>query len=540
MTFLKYKVLEESYNIILTLCRLNDNITKQEMVLSRGGVTADTVLFGKYRLDRVIGKGRTGTVWLAVHLGLEEYRAIKQVSKAAVGYEAFHREALILKSLRHPAIPIVYDLEEDQNFLYLIQEYIKGDSLYALIQNQGVISEAEAVRYGVQICALVEFLHFAGEKPILFLDLQPKNLIICGGIVKIIDFGQASFAEHCTHQSARYGTVGCAAPEQYTSGQILDIRTDVYAIGAVLSYMVSGKPGMAQDVGSGISDGLRAIIGKCMEVDRKKRFRTAEELGRRLEGLAQAGIECQNRIKNPIPSLAVAVVGSREGTGPTHLSLALCGYLKRAGFRAVYEEHNVSGHIRRLAERYGSRADKHGLFHIRGLLLKPWYGSAVALDQPEAGIVVRDYGTGWQELSAGAKAERLAVLMVAGAGLWEQEDCMQMLKSLGPLWDSPRFEAAALVWRSPEGVRGFRPDRKKLPPGTRRFAEPFFSDPFCPGAQGGEFLKELWDALAGGRTGKRSWLKRCLIGGKAFFAAKDRIQDSAESSASSEPGEGQG
>ena len=70
-----------------------------------------------------------------------------------------------------------------------------------------------------------------------------------------------------------------------------------------------------------------------MEVDRKKRFRTAEELGRRLEGLAQAGIECQNRIKNPIPSLAVAVVGSREGTGSTHLSLALCGYLKRAGFR---------------------------------------------------------------------------------------------------------------------------------------------------------------------------------------------------------------
>jgi serine/threonine protein kinase len=146
-------------------------------------VTADTVLFGKYRLDRVIGKGRTGTVWLAVHLGLEEYRAIKQVSKAAVGYEVFHREALILKSLRHPAIPIVYDLEEDQNFLYLIQEYIKGESLYALVQSRGVMNEAEAVRYGVQICALVEFLHFAGEKPILFLDLQPKNLIICGGVV---------------------------------------------------------------------------------------------------------------------------------------------------------------------------------------------------------------------------------------------------------------------------------------------------------------------------------------------------------------------
>ena len=412
--------------------------------------------------------------------------------------------------------------------------------MYALIQNQGVISEAEAVRYGVQICALVEFLHFAGEKPILFLDLQPKNLIICGGIVKIIDFGQASFAEHCTHQSARYGTVGCAAPEQYTSDQILDIRTDVYAIGAVLSYMVSGKPGMAQGEESGISDGLRAIIGTCMEVDREKRFRSAGELERRLEALPLAGNDHRNRTNKAIPSLVVAVVGSREGTGVTHMALALCGYLKRAGFEAVYEERNATGHIRRLAEHYGSRADDRGIYCIRGLRLKPWYGTAVELEEPEARIRVQDYGTDWKALCAGDVTERLAVLMVAGAGLWEQEDCMQMLKSLGPLWDSPRLEAAALVWRSPEGVRGFRPDRKKLPPGTRRFAEPFFSDPFCPGAQGGEFLKELWDALAGGRTGKRSWLKRCPIGGKAFFAAKDKIRDSAESSASSEPGEGQG
>ena len=84
--------------------------------------------------------------------------------------------------------------------------------MYALIQNQGVISEAEAVRYGVQICALVEFLHFAGEKPILFLDLQPKNLIICGGIVQNHRFRAGVFcgALHSSERALRDGRLRCA------------------------------------------------------------------------------------------------------------------------------------------------------------------------------------------------------------------------------------------------------------------------------------------------------------------------------------------
>lgn len=277
-----------------------------------------------------------------------------------------------------------------------------------------------------------------------------------------------------------------------------------------------------------------------METDREKRFRSAGELERRLEGLPAAGQYRQNRTEKTIPSLVIAVVGSREGTGATHTALALCGYLKRAGFRAVYEERNVTGHIRRLAEHYGSRADEQGIFRIRGLRLKPWYGSAVSLEGPEAEIQVRDYGTGWQALCAGDGTERLAVIMTAGASLWEREDCVRMLTALRPLWDAPRFEAAALILRSPEGARSLGRGPGGLPPGARRFAEPVFCDPFCPGAQGEEFLKELWDALAGGRTGKRSWLKRCLIGIKAFFTAKGGTGDSAEPSASSEPGGGQG
>lgn len=68
------------------------------------------VLFEKYRICGILGTGRAGTVFLAVHLGLEEYRAIKRVPKSFLGYDHFRKEALVLKELRYPGIPIVYEL----------------------------------------------------------------------------------------------------------------------------------------------------------------------------------------------------------------------------------------------------------------------------------------------------------------------------------------------------------------------------------------------------------------------------------------------
>ena len=121
---------------------------------------------------RQAGSGRTGTVWLAVHEGLEEYRAIKCISKQHTDYNAFRREALILKELHHPGIPVVYDLEEDEDYFYLIEEYLDGHSLYALITEQGPFQETDVIRYGIQICSLVHFMHSAYKQPILHLDLH--------------------------------------------------------------------------------------------------------------------------------------------------------------------------------------------------------------------------------------------------------------------------------------------------------------------------------------------------------------------------------
>ena len=148
----------------------------------------DTILFGKYQLVRILGQGRSGTVYLAFHKELEEYRAIKRVPKSAACYEQFRKEALLLKRLRHPGIPLVYDLEEDAQYSYLIEEFLEGDSVYDLAAKRGPLNQDEAVAYGIQICGLVHYLHSAEDIPILYLDLQPGNLLVCHGQVKLLDF----------------------------------------------------------------------------------------------------------------------------------------------------------------------------------------------------------------------------------------------------------------------------------------------------------------------------------------------------------------
>ena len=476
-------------------------------------------------------------MWLAEHLGLKEYRAIKQVSKALVAYEAFRREALIMKSLRHPAIPIVYDLEEDQEFLYLIEEYLKGISLYTLIERQGVMQEAEAVHYGVQICRLVEFLHSQGE-PILYLDLQPNNLIICGSIVKIVDFGQAAYGGRIGPQTQRYGTVGCAAPEQYTTDLKLDTRTDIYAIGAVLSYMVNQAPLLGQNSSRTVSRDLEAVIARCMEPEPERRFATAGELEQQLLRLIrpQAGGIPHSEYT---PSLAVAVTGARPGSGTTHLAIALCRYLNSCGWDAVYEEHNESGHIRCLAEFYGVRADSRGLYHMGGCRMKPWYGEAVALEEPEAAVVIRDYGIGWAALKRDLGTGTTGVLMTAGGSPWQQRDCRRMLEAISPVHLRQAGVTAALVFRGLRlPVKVFTGGDKALLRTVKLFRSPVFDDPMKPGRNGTAFLEELWAAAAGGRHGgkERSWLARCCIGRNAVRVLRKITGAAAGSSASSEPG----
>lgn len=481
-----------------------------------------------------MGSGRTGTVWLAVHLGLEEYRAIKCVCRKNADYEVFRREALILKELQHPGIPMIYDLEEDSEYFYLIEEYLKGYSLYTLIKRQGTLEEADAVRYGMQICGLVEYMHSACKLPILYLDLQPNNLIICDGTVKLIDFDHALFSTDANSGRQRYGTVGCAAPEQYSSDHMLDQRTDIYAIGAVLRFMLYGTLKQGEAGARAISAPLDRIIRKCMETDMDRRYVSAKEAGDALRGLSvrKLEVQCDNKAR---PSLVINLAGTRPGAGTTHFGFGLLFYLTRRGYEVLYEEHNHSQAVRTMALHGKVRPDKMGIYHLRGCYLKPWYGPAVRLMEPSGyQIVLKDYGTDWGQMEKESAGEEGALVILATSSPW---DMCYWDRAVRHYMNQKEGREAVIVFRHipprQQVSAGLIPGRERIFRKALMFGSPEYKDPFRQQTETEAFFRSVWDGIsksAGQADIKRGWLKGWRAARNTFLNAARTLRENAGSS----------
>lgn len=464
-----------------------------------GGSIESTTLFGKYQRCQILGQGQSGTVWLAKHKELEEYRAIKQVPKTCADYRQFRQEALILKSLRHPGIPIVFDLEEDEQFSYLIEEFLEGDSLYALVSDMGHFSKAMTVRYGIQICRLVYSLHFAKPYPILYLDLQPKNLLLCGDTIKLVDFDHAVHLSEADRLTKRYGTVGCAAPEQY-SGEALDERTDIYAIGAVLYYMLTGQyPGEKPEYPSALIDSrMGKLLRTCLQKDKTKRYRCADQLCAALEQilLEEKGVFKQN----PLSSLTIAVAGTKPGAGATQAAMGLAAYLNHQGLTVLYEEKNDSGGVRQFAACTNARPDRYGIFRLKGLPMLPQYGAAVTLPSHPYRVVVQDYGADWRALG---EEPGDGTLLVCAGKPWEWEAARDAVSGLGNL---PGLAVIYNHFCGQMRVRLPGPARE-----TKVFLMPYSPNPLMRSKEADAFYRAVMKDLLGKKTGgKFSCFKRWL------------------------------
>lgn len=447
-----------------------------------GGSVGNTILSGKYLLCRVIGRGRTGVVYLAFHQELEEYRAVKAVAKSSLGYEAFRREALLMKELRHPGIPVIYDIEEDGEYSYLVEEYLQGDSLNSLVSSQGPLTRCTVLRYVIQLCSVVNYLHSAGTEPILHLDLQPKNLLVCHENLKLIDFGQADRLHEANKARQRFGTVGFAAPEQYCCEKKMDERTDIYAIGGLLFYLATGE--YPDPDASPAMLGLRMwdrtigrIVAACLEPEKEDRYLSVRQLMDDLEKLQ----------KQPVSSLIIAVYGNEPGIGTTHISLGLSASLWEMKIANLYEECHPSPHLRRLGKSQGKRADSYGIFRLFGCALKPWYGRQVYFLTHRYPVVVQDRGV-WRgekeikEMDAGDQKPDVVLLVVGGK--WWNASPVQDFLSLWPESGAIiyNFSDKAIGLAEPKGLRG----RKIL-------RSPLFANPFKPDKVAREWMAMLWN-----------------------------------------------
>ena len=204
------------------------------------------VLAQRYRVQRLLGKGGMGAVYLADDEVLGELVALKVISSAFATDEQamvtrFRREAAAARKVSSPCVIRIHDLGEARpGLLYLSMEYFAGRTLAEVIAQRGLVPIEDARDILKQICTGLEAAHQAG---VVHRDLKPSNVLVGErGAVKIIDFGLATTAvgDGLTATGAILGTPHYMAPEQ-VRGKPVDSRTDVYALGALAYHLVCGR-----------------------------------------------------------------------------------------------------------------------------------------------------------------------------------------------------------------------------------------------------------------------------------------------------------
>jgi TonB family protein len=211
-----------------------------------------TVIRGKYRIVRQLGRGGMGTVYLAEHILLSRSRALKfissELSQDAAFLSRFRREAQAAIELRHPNVVEVVDLDQaEDGSPYIAMEYVEGPDLrHALESGAFPIERALHIARGIALG-----LGAAHAKGIVHRDVKPENILLAGGegkpeTPKLLDFGIAAMKESATVASRTHGlllTPPYAAPEQWKgmAAEELDGRTDLYALGGVLYEMLTGQ-----------------------------------------------------------------------------------------------------------------------------------------------------------------------------------------------------------------------------------------------------------------------------------------------------------
>lgn len=305
----------------------------------------------RYKIVGVLGAGGMGTVYLAEDRRLPGKRwAIKEIRPAA-GTGSLG-EAAALVRLSHPGLPQIADYfeAEDGSCGYLVMEHIEGETMEERFVRSGrKVDAATVVRWAVQLCDVLAYLHGLKPHPVIHRDLKPSNVIITGQErVVLIDFGISRLARGPGQDTVRLGTIGFSAPELLTSGRT-DERSDLYSLGAVLFYLLSGGrlpaalAGPATDELKGVPFVLKQVVEKLLEPLPEHRFPDAasvkaallpllaDSLRQRAEGAADPGGAGRKRV--------LALLSLYPGAGSTACGLAVAALLGRRGIRHAYLEH---------------------------------------------------------------------------------------------------------------------------------------------------------------------------------------------------------
>lgn len=352
-----------------------------------------------------MAKTNHSNVYLVRHIALDTLRVAKVIRKADMDSDTILREARLIKNLKHSHIPVIYDIEEDDISICIIEEYISGKSLRSYINDTDNIKTSEICDIAVKLCDILEYLHNC-DNEIIHLDIKPDNIIIDEhNNVKLIDFGSSIHKNGLTQ--AGMISPGYAAPEQY-GGKELTYQTDIYSVGMVLKFMA--------DSNSTVHNKLYPVINKCTRHNQYRRYKNVKALRWELEQTARSDVTFFQKIKfinknaiNKTSSIAlnntyvsgsenvsgsvlenykinsiygiknysyiIKVSGSRRGIGVTHTVLSMAHCLGDYGLKCLVIEGSGRTDILQTALADNSICStSEGLLIYRGIWLMPSYG----------------------------------------------------------------------------------------------------------------------------------------------------------------------
>lgn len=259
-----------------------------------------SVLNNRYKLVKEVGGGGLSTVYLALDTTADKFWAVKLVKTEAAGNarqirDSVLREAKMMQSFAHPAIPKVADILDTAEYAAIVMEYIEGETLENVVKTHGAQPVESVTAWALQLCDVLGYLH-AQNPPVIYRDMKPANIILKpDGNISILDFGiMRTYKPNQKADTACLGTAGFAAPEQYGTAQT-DCRSDIYALGMTMYNLCSGiRPTGKSGVSFGnekdrLNKFFISIIKKCTALNPADRYPSCAALAKDLRIVWETG-----------------------------------------------------------------------------------------------------------------------------------------------------------------------------------------------------------------------------------------------------------
>ncbi|MEP6832314.1 MAG: serine/threonine-protein kinase [Gemmatimonas sp.] len=298
-------------------------------------IAFQSALAGRYSIDRELGRGGMGVVYLAREVQLDRFVAIKllppELSARPELRERFLREAQLAAKLSHPNIIPIHSVEQTEEFVYFVMAYVDGETLAQRVQSRGPLSTSDGIRLLREVAWALGYAHGQG---VVHRDVKPDNILIevATGRALVADFGIAAVSGEVSRESVS-GTPEFMSPEQ-ALGEDIDARSDLYSLGATAFYALSGRlpfegktaaQTLAQQVtsdapslataGAHVPRKLAQLVDRCLAKEPGRRPSSAQSLADEL------GLAIEKRRELPAALRAFVKRSGRMDGGGTLLSL---------------------------------------------------------------------------------------------------------------------------------------------------------------------------------------------------------------------------